>query len=79
MEKKKKTRKSIILGYNKYDFWTSGNKLGTNMLLWMSTGLPFNVTFNYMRASGHFSNEDGHVESTIPMMAPEVTARQADG
>lgn len=65
-------------GYNKYDFWTSGNKLGTNMLLWMSTGLPFNVTFNYMRAAGSLPNEDIHLESTIPMMAPEVTGRQAD-
>ncbi|XP_049831113.1 uncharacterized protein LOC126272350 isoform X1 [Schistocerca gregaria] len=37
-------------GYNKYDFWTSGNRLGTSdMMLWMSTGLPFNSTFNYMR------------------------------
>ncbi|XP_033328988.1 narrow isoform X1 [Megalopta genalis] len=35
-------------GYVKYDFWTSGNKLGTDMFLWMSTGLPFNATFNYM-------------------------------
>ncbi|XP_050463616.1 uncharacterized protein LOC126857843 isoform X1 [Cataglyphis hispanica] len=35
-------------GYTKYDFWTSGNKLGTDMFLWMSTGLPFNVTFDYM-------------------------------
>ncbi|KAK6617218.1 hypothetical protein RUM44_005549 [Polyplax serrata] len=66
-------------GYNKYDFWTSGNKLGTNMLLWMSTGLPFNVTFNYMRAAGSLPNEDVHLESTIPMMAPEATGRQSDG
>ncbi|XP_066584349.1 uncharacterized protein [Prorops nasuta] len=35
-------------GYTKYDFWTSGNKLGTDMFLWMSTGLPFNATFDYM-------------------------------
>ncbi|XP_050585301.1 uncharacterized protein LOC126919759 isoform X1 [Bombus affinis] len=35
-------------GYVKYDFWTSGNKLGTDMFLWMSTGLPFNATFDYM-------------------------------
>ncbi|XP_046827944.1 uncharacterized protein LOC124953074 isoform X1 [Vespa velutina] len=35
-------------GYTKYDFWTSGNKLGTDMFLWMSTGLPFNTTFDYM-------------------------------
>ena len=35
-------------GYMKYDFWTSGNNLGTDMFLWMSTGLPFNATFDYM-------------------------------
>ncbi|XP_065334782.1 uncharacterized protein LOC135936031 [Cloeon dipterum] len=35
-------------GLNKYEYWTSGNKLGTTMLLWMSTGLPFNATFNYL-------------------------------
>lgn len=40
----------INAGYNDYDFWTSGNRLGRDMFLWMSTGLPFNVTFNYMRA-----------------------------
>nr|CAD7458946.1 unnamed protein product [Timema tahoe] len=38
-------------GYNHYDFWTSGNRLGTDMLIWMSSGLPFNATFNYMRSS----------------------------
>ncbi|XP_014260729.1 uncharacterized protein LOC106673215 isoform X2 [Cimex lectularius] len=36
-------------GYNKYDFWTSGNRLGTDMLIWLSTGLPFNATFDYMK------------------------------
>ncbi|XKL64808.1 hypothetical protein PGB90_004894 [Kerria lacca] len=36
-------------GYSQHDFWTSGNHLGSNMLLWMSTGLPFNATFNYMK------------------------------
>lgn len=41
----------MIAGYNKYDFWTSGNRLGTDMMIWMSTGLPFNATFDYMRPS----------------------------
>uniref|UniRef100_T1H041 C-type lectin domain-containing protein n=1 Tax=Megaselia scalaris TaxID=36166 RepID=T1H041_MEGSC len=27
-------------GFGKYDFWTSGNRLGTGMFLWMSTGFP---------------------------------------
>lgn len=39
----------INADYNKYDFWTSGNRLGTDMLIWMSTGLPFNATFDYMK------------------------------
>ncbi|XP_065367136.1 uncharacterized protein LOC135959921 isoform X4 [Calliphora vicina] len=34
-------------GYGNYDFWTSGNRLGTGMFLWMSTGLPFNATFDF--------------------------------
>lgn len=38
-------------GYSKYDFWTSGNRLGTGMFLWMSTGLPFNATFDYFESS----------------------------
>lgn len=36
-------------GYSKYDFWTSGNRLGTGMFLWMSTGLPFNSTFDFFQ------------------------------
>ncbi|KAF0763981.1 lateral signaling target protein 2 isoform X1 [Aphis craccivora] len=36
-------------GYNKFDYWTSGNRLGTDMLIWMSTGLPFNTTFSQMK------------------------------
>lgn len=38
-----------LSGYNKFDYWTSGNRLGTDMLIWMSTGLPFNTTFNQMK------------------------------
>lgn len=38
-------------GYSKYNFWTSGNRLGTGMFLWMSTGLPFNATFDYFEKS----------------------------
>ncbi|XP_063227311.1 C-type lectin 37Da isoform X2 [Bacillus rossius redtenbacheri] len=37
-------------GYDK-DFWTSGNKLGKNMAIWMSTGQPFNATFSFMRTT----------------------------
>ncbi|XP_046661464.1 uncharacterized protein LOC124354793 isoform X2 [Homalodisca vitripennis] len=51
----------INAGYNKYDFWTSGNRLGTDMMIWMSTGLPFNATFDYMRRS---ENEE---EYEVPM------------
>ncbi|KAH8374129.1 hypothetical protein KR200_010213, partial [Drosophila serrata] len=38
-------------GYGNYDFWTSGNRLGTGMFLWMSTGLPFNATFDFFENS----------------------------
>lgn len=41
----------VFEGYSKYDFWTSGNRLGTGMFLWMSTGLPFNATFDYFENS----------------------------
>lgn len=41
----------LLLGYSKYNFWTSGNRLGTGMFLWMSTGLPFNATFDYFEKS----------------------------
>lgn len=46
-------------GYSKYDFWTSGNRLGTGMFLWMSTGLPFNATFDY------FENSNDAVKSGL--------------
>ncbi|KAL9696808.1 hypothetical protein quinque_000249 [Culex quinquefasciatus] len=42
-------------GYSKYNFWTSGNRLGTGMFLWMSTGLPFNATFDYFEKSSDAS------------------------
>jgi len=51
------TRLTMRAGYNKFDYWTSGNRLGTDMLIWMSTGLPFNTTFNQMkRPSGPENN-----------------------
>lgn len=63
------------LGFNKFDFWTSGNKLGTDMFLWMSTGLPFNATFNYMKKPG----DDNHsISPDIPSgsTSPQRTARE---
>lgn len=63
-------------GYSKYDFWTSGNRLGTGMFLWMSTGLPFNATFDY------FDNANDAVKAGLldPIdhnsnTAPQRTAR----
>lgn len=63
-------------GYSKYDFWTSGNRLGTGMFLWMSTGLPFNATFDY------FDNANDAVKAGLldPVdhnsnTAPQRTAR----
>ena len=58
-------------GYTKYDFWTSGNKLGTGMLLWMSTGLPFNATFDYMIDE----NDNRHID-VPPGTEPQRVARE---
>ncbi|VVC94892.1 unnamed protein product [Leptidea sinapis] len=68
-------------GYNKYDFWTSGNNLGTDMYLWMSTGLPFNATFNYMRRltvehpSQHADDSMDPLDVPQGSTAPQRTAR----
>ncbi|KPI94992.1 hypothetical protein RR46_11996 [Papilio xuthus] len=68
-------------GYNKYDFWTSGNNLGTDMYLWMSTGLPFNATFNYMRRMSNVTPYQHSDDSMDPVdlpqgsTAPQRTAR----
>jgi hypothetical protein len=68
-------------GYNKYDFWTSGNNLGTDMYLWMSTGLPFNATFNYMRRMAIDAPAQHADDSMDPLdmpqgsTAPQRTAR----
>ncbi|XP_032529426.1 uncharacterized protein LOC116779265 isoform X5 [Danaus plexippus] len=68
-------------GYNKYDFWTSGNNLGTDMYLWMSTGLPFNATFNYMRRvtmdQPNHHDDDSMDPLDMPQgsTAPQRTAR----
>jgi len=59
--------------YAKYDFWTSGNRLGTNMFLYQSTGLPFNSTFDF------FEKEDGvkgtNLDDPNGNTAPQRTAR----
>ncbi|GJQ68228.1 hypothetical protein Trydic_g10764 [Trypoxylus dichotomus] len=60
-------------GYNKFDFWTSGNNLGTDMFLWMSTGLPFNATFNYMKKPLNDNTSDIPNGST----SPQRTARES--
>ncbi|XP_063994693.1 uncharacterized protein LOC135172540 isoform X1 [Diachasmimorpha longicaudata] len=59
-------------GYTKYDFWISGNKLGTDMLLWLSTGLPFNSTFDYMARR---ANRPADVP---PGTEPQRVARESD-
>lgn len=60
-------------GYGKYNFWTSGNRLGTGMFLWMSTGLPFNATFDYFEKSPETVGMDplDHNSNT----SPQRTAR----
>lgn len=59
-------------GYSKYDFWTSGNNLGTDMFLWMSTGLPFNATFDYMLKSDNNRSMD-----IPPGTEPQRVARES--
>lgn len=34
------------------NYWTSGNQLGSEMWIWMSTGQPLNNTFNFWEAGG---------------------------
>ncbi|XP_026274196.1 melanoma-associated antigen E1 isoform X1 [Frankliniella occidentalis] len=58
-------------GYNQYDFWTSGNRLGTDMFLWMSTGLPFNATFDLMNQAA-----DGEAAPPGPQDAVVMTSEQ---
>lgn len=61
--------------FNNYDFWTSGNRLGTGMYLWMSSGLPFNATFDYFEHEG--GEHDGSVDPVEHNgnTAPQRTAR----
>lgn len=64
-------------GYNKYDFWISGNKLGTDMFLWMSTGLPFNATFNYMKRPANEVSVTGNgFDIPSGSTSPQRTARE---
>lgn len=61
--------------FNNFDFWTSGNRLGTGMYLWMSTGLPFNSTFQFFE-NEHDSN--GLVHDPLDQngnTSPQRTAR----
>jgi hypothetical protein len=57
--------------FHNYDFWTSGNRLGTGMYLWMSSGLPFNATFDYFEHEGEITDSVEHNGNT----APQRTAR----
>lgn len=57
--------------FNNYDFWTSGNRLGTGMFLWMSTGLPFNSTFDYFDHGSNLADSVDHNGNT----SPQRTAR----
>lgn len=62
-------------GYSRYDFWTSGNRLGTGMFLWMSTGLPFNATFDYFTNSNASPMVDLDPLDQNANTAPQRTAR----
>lgn len=65
----------INAGYSKYDFWTSGNRLGTGMFLWMSTGLPFNATFDYFENENENLNANLSPVESISSTSPQRTAR----
>ncbi|XP_051153099.1 C-type lectin 37Da isoform X5 [Leptopilina boulardi] len=59
-------------GYTNYDFWTSGNKIGTNMFLWMSTGIPFNASFSYI------TEQSGSIPIEVPPgTEPQRVARES--
>ncbi|XP_049288462.1 uncharacterized protein LOC125766487 isoform X2 [Anopheles funestus] len=64
-------------GYGKYNFWTSGNRLGTGMFLWMSTGLPFNATFDYFEKSPETVGMDPLDNNSNT--SPQRTARDSSG
>ncbi|KAF5294807.1 hypothetical protein FQA39_LY00291 [Lamprigera yunnana] len=66
-------------GYDKYDFWVSGNKLGTDMMLWMSTGASFNATFNYMRKRTNDIPPSGNgFDVPSGSTSPQRTARESN-
>lgn len=83
------TQYLLNAGYNGHDYWTSGNRLGTDMLIWMSSGLTFNATFDYMRkvpsndldtstsgSTGEDSTETGPSSSIKPVSARRARHRQ---
>lgn len=46
------------------------------MFLWMSTGLPFNATFNYMKQT-EIEDPEGPLASNVPgSTSPQRTARE---
>lgn len=61
--------------FEKYDYWTSGNRLGTGMYLWMSTGLPFNATFDYF-GNEHDTNSVEQNGNTAPQRTARDDSRQ---
>ncbi|XP_058446897.1 uncharacterized protein LOC131427580 isoform X2 [Malaya genurostris] len=66
-------------GYSKYNFWTSGNRLGTGMFLWMSTGLPFNATFDYFESSTTDASAGLDPLDHNSNTSPQRTARDSSG
>ncbi|KAJ4444059.1 hypothetical protein ANN_05848 [Periplaneta americana] len=52
------TQYLLNAGYNGHDYWTSGNRLGADMLIWMSSGVTFNATFDYMRKAPFYEVEN---------------------
>ncbi|PSN34863.1 hypothetical protein C0J52_18212 [Blattella germanica] len=66
------TQYLLNAGYNGHDYWTSGNRLGADMLIWMSSGVTFNATFDYMRKVPY--NEVDSNTSNLPEDTTETTS-----
>ncbi|CAO1395253.1 unnamed protein product [Diamesa tonsa] len=66
--------------FNNYDYWTSGNRLGTGMFLWMSTGLPFNSTFDFFENEHELNGIDplDHNGNTSPQRTARDDTQKAD-
>lgn len=64
--------------FGDFDYWTSGNRIGTGMFLWMSTGLPFNSTFDYFDHDVNAESNDHNGNTSPQRTARDDTRRPLD-